>query len=150
MELASHAVKLLDVSPSSNKILGLDLAGAHLAILRARFDLLDKGLLLLLQLDAGLVEFADGFIKHALVLAQTLGGRHALTEGPFEDLHIHQTLVLEARVRGDVISLTFMLAGGSGGEGGQFENNSRTARQSPKVGECSTSLESERKQCYKA
>lgn len=86
LELTPHGVELLDVPPRSHEILGLDLAGAHLSVLGARLDLLDEGLLLLLELHACLVEFANGLVEHALVLAQTLSGRHALAEGPFEDL----------------------------------------------------------------
>jgi hypothetical protein len=43
---------------------------------------------LLLQLDPLLVQFSDGLVERALVLAQTLRGRHALAESPFQDLAI--------------------------------------------------------------
>ncbi len=48
LQLAAHAVKLFDISPCTNKVLGLDLAGTHLAVLGARLDLLDERLFLLL------------------------------------------------------------------------------------------------------
>lgn len=86
LQLAAHRVELLNIPSRAHEIFGLDLARAHLPILRARLDLLNECLLLLLELDAGLIEFADSLVEHALVLAQTLCGRHALAKGPFEDL----------------------------------------------------------------
>ena len=73
----------MHIPSCADQILGLDLRGAHLALLGALPDLADEGLLLLLELDTDLVEFPDGLIEHSLVLAQALGGRHALAEGPF-------------------------------------------------------------------
>lgn len=83
LELTSHGKELLNVPPCAYEILCLDLARAHLPVLGARLDLLDKRLLLLLELNARLVEFPDRLIEHALVLAQTLRGRHALAKSPF-------------------------------------------------------------------
>ena len=67
----------------ANQVLRLDLGGSHLALLSTLLDLANEGLLLLLELHADLVEFSDSLVEHSLVLAQTLGGRHALAEGPF-------------------------------------------------------------------
>lgn len=64
----------------------MDLGGTHLALLGALLDLCLQRLLLLLELDSHLVQLSYRLIEHALVLAQTLGGRHALAESPFEDL----------------------------------------------------------------
>lgn len=72
--------------PCAHEILGLDLGSAHLALLGALFNLCLQRLLLLLEFDSHLVELSYRLIEHALILAQTLGGRHALAEGPFEDL----------------------------------------------------------------
>lgn len=69
LQLAPHAVKLLDVSARADEILGLYLARAHLPLLCALLDLADQRLLLLLELDALLVELPDGFIEEALVLS---------------------------------------------------------------------------------
>lgn len=86
LQLAAHGEELLNVSPCSDEVFGLDLACSHLSVLGARLDLLDERLLLLLKLDSGLVELADCLVEHALVLAQTLRGRHALAKCPFKDL----------------------------------------------------------------
>lgn len=86
LKLAAHAIKLFNIASRADEILGLDLAGAHLSVLGARLDLLYECLFLLLELDAGLVELSDGLVEHALVLAQTFGGRHALAKHPFEHL----------------------------------------------------------------
>jgi hypothetical protein len=51
--------------------------------LRALADLGDKRLLLLLKLHTLLIELADRLVEEALVLAQALGRRDALAEGPF-------------------------------------------------------------------
>jgi hypothetical protein len=103
LELTPHAVELLDVPrsncqmrpnsrvkpsqalppPGANQVLCLDLASTHLALLRALADLGDKRLLLLLKLHTLLIELADRLVEEALVLAQALGRRDALAEGPF-------------------------------------------------------------------
>lgn len=69
--------------PRPDKIFGLDLRSAHLVLLCTLPDLRDQRLLLLLQLDSDLVELTDGLVEGPLVLAQPLGGRHALAESPF-------------------------------------------------------------------
>lgn len=86
MELTPHAVKLFDVSPCAHQVLGLDLAGAHLALLSALANLGDKCLFLLLELNALLVQFSDSLVEESLVFAKTLGRRHTLAESPFQDL----------------------------------------------------------------
>ena len=83
MELTPHAVELFDVSSCPHQILGLDFAGAHLALLGALADLGDECLFLLFELNALLVEFSDSLIKESLVLTKTLGGRHTLAKSPF-------------------------------------------------------------------
>jgi len=68
LQLAPHAVKLLDVSASADEIFGLYLACAHLALLCALLDLTDQRLFLLLKLHALLVKLSNGFIEEALIL----------------------------------------------------------------------------------
>ena len=86
MQLAPHAVELLDISPRPHQILGLDFAGAHLTLLGALANLGDKCLFLLLKLNTLLVEFSNGLVEESLVFAKTLGWRHTLAESPFQDL----------------------------------------------------------------
>lgn len=66
-----------------HKVLRLDLGSANLVLLCALLDLCDECLFLLLKLHPDLVQFADCLVEHALVLAQTLSGRHALSKSPF-------------------------------------------------------------------
>lgn len=84
--MASQSAGRPSIPSCPYKVLGLDLAGTHLPLLRALSNLCDECFLLLLQLDALLVEFSNCLVEEALVLAQTLGGRHPLAEGPFQDL----------------------------------------------------------------
>jgi hypothetical protein len=55
LQLASHAIELLDISAGADEVLCLYLARAHLALLCALLDLADQRLLLLLELDSLLV-----------------------------------------------------------------------------------------------
>ena len=103
LQLATHAVELLDIPkpasvlhprlyaqatlpPGPDKILCLDLGSTHLSLLRMLPDCSDQGLLLLLQLHPLLIEFANRLIEKTLILSKALRRRHALAEGPFEDL----------------------------------------------------------------
>lgn len=86
--MASQSVRRPSIPSCPYKVLGLDLASTHLPLLRALANLCDECLFLLLQLDALLVEFSNRLVEEALVLAQTLGGRHPLAEGPFQDLEL--------------------------------------------------------------
>ena len=69
-----------------DQVFRLDLACAHLAILGALLDVLDKFLLLVLELHALAVELALGFLQSSLVLAEAFLGGHASAEGPLHDL----------------------------------------------------------------
>lgn len=69
-----------------NEILSLDLARSNLAILGTLLDVLHQLLLLVLQLHALSIQLTLGSVQGTLVFAQTLRGRHALAEGPFNDL----------------------------------------------------------------
>lgn len=71
---------------SSHQILGLDLACPHLSIFGTLLDILHELLFLVFELDPLTVEFTLRFFEGTLVFAQTLLGRHALSEGPFDDL----------------------------------------------------------------
>lgn len=72
--------------PRPDQVLGLDLAGADLAILGTLLDVLHQLLLLILQLDPFAIQFPLGSLQGSLVLAQTLRGRQPFPKGPFDDL----------------------------------------------------------------
>lgn len=104
----------------ANQILGLDLASAHLALLRALADLGDERLLLFLELNPLLVQLSDRLVEEPLVLAQTLRRRHALAESPFQDLPPSVSAFrLQCRDGG---MLTFMLKSGNPGVGFETES----------------------------
>jgi hypothetical protein len=106
--LCAHLVKFLDISVAVKKVslvssdegicptphapsrphevLGLDLAGFHLAIFGALLNVLHQFLLLVLQFRPFAVQFALCSVQGTLVFAQTLCGRHALSKRPFNDL----------------------------------------------------------------
>jgi hypothetical protein len=84
--LRPHRVEFLNIPPRPNQILGLDLTSSHLSILRTLLDLSNQLLLLILQLHSLTIKFSLGLLERSLVLAQTLGGGHALSERPFDDL----------------------------------------------------------------
>lgn len=98
LELAAHAVEFLNIAPGPHEVLGLDLGGTHLALLRTLLDLPDERLFLLLKLDPDLVEFADRLVEHTLVFAQALGWRHTLAECPFENLQLSAAVMRQSVV----------------------------------------------------
>lgn len=106
LQLTLHGEELLNVAPRPYQIFGLDFARSHLSILGTCFDLLDQRLFLLLKFDSCLVKFAHCLIEHALVLAQTLGGRYALPKRPFQQLYT----VSDGTNAVCQLSLTFMLS----------------------------------------
>ena len=75
-----------DKPPRSNQIFGLDLAGAHLPIFGALFNVLNQFLLLVLKLNTFAVEFALGLFESSLVFSETFLGGHTFAKGPFDDL----------------------------------------------------------------
>lgn len=58
-----------DVPSGSHEVFGLDLAGAHLAILRALLDVLYQLSFLVFELDSFAVEFSLRFFEGALVFS---------------------------------------------------------------------------------
>lgn len=86
LQLRSHLVKFLDVSPRPHQILGLDFNRSHLSVLRILLDILDQLLLLVLELRAFAVQLPLRLLERALMFPETLRRRHAFAEGPFDDL----------------------------------------------------------------
>lgn len=82
-----------DTPSRANQILGLDFASAHLPLLRTRANLGYERLLLLLEFDPLLIQLPNRLVEESLVLAQTLRRRHALAEGPFQDLESSASVV---------------------------------------------------------
>ena len=72
--------------PCAHKVLCLDAQSPHLPVLGAPFDVGYQLLLVILELDTFPIKLALCLLKRLLVLAETLGGRHALAEGPFDNL----------------------------------------------------------------
>lgn len=102
-------IELLDISPSANEVLGLDLAGPNLAILCALLDIGDQFLLLVFKFDALAVEFSLRLFQCALVLPESLRRRHALAESPFYNL-VERSQVSEVQLSDVQRGLrTFML-----------------------------------------
>lgn len=58
-----------DVPSGSHEVFGLDLAGAHLAILGALLDVLDQLSFLVFELDSFAVEFSLRLFEGALVFS---------------------------------------------------------------------------------
>ena len=79
-------VSISMVPSCSHQVLCLNLAGTHVTLLCALLDLGDQGLFLPLKLSSQLIKLTYSLVQHALVLAQALRRRHALSKGPFEDL----------------------------------------------------------------
>lgn len=89
---------MLTNTPSGpHEILRLYLDYIHLSSLGAFLDISFQLLRLVLQLHTFAIEFSLRLLEGALVLAQTLCGRHALAKGPFHDLYDDQQLVVLAR-----------------------------------------------------
>lgn len=67
---------------------------SHLTVLRALLNILDQLFLLIFEFHTFTVKFSLRLFECPLVLAQALGGRHALAKGPFHNLGRRQLVVV--------------------------------------------------------
>jgi hypothetical protein len=74
LELGPHLVKVLDMPPGADEVLGHDLAGVCLSLLGGLFDVLYQLLFLLLHFGPLPVELPLGLLEGPLVLLEHLGG----------------------------------------------------------------------------
>lgn len=85
-ESVRHPPSIGSLPSRPDQVLRLDLTGPNLSIFGTLLDIGDQLLLLVLQLDSFAIELTLRPVQSSLVFAQTLCGRHTLSESPLDDL----------------------------------------------------------------